>query len=457
MHHGGDAVAHSPFVTPAVERRERLQGWPERREGHGPCWAPALAALALPLSTGEQRKSQDTRGTSLFPVLSPLPAPPLQAQTPFPSLHSVPTAPSCPLCAGTSSFTPICETSWHTGAGRPRIACASWLCLYTGEGRVCSHRAEQSYTACLQGREQVVLQASRCLSPVVGGEVGCQEHRGFFLPHARGGLQGAGATVARQGGEDPRLIVLGWGGGSRIEHPPASTKSARVTRLPDTAFSLHKTGPPAPSLESDARSKQRNRLLRGQTPTTDQGYKRANGVALESPEDLTRRGQAQTPWWHRAGIGPTLHARGRTGVCEQRPNFKPRSYLPEGGECGSAPRPVSLTRTFHVVFFSGEALLRLASFFLPPELPSKKVKKSLLCSALRAGEKQIQETGRGGRTLPLSFNMSGFHLSRGAQTELSAIANPQRQPENKGTSHPTPGSQKAWQSGESLQSVSINI
>jgi len=43
---------------------------------------------------------------------------------------------------------------------------------------------------------------------------------------------------------------------------------------------------------------------------------------------------------------------------------------------------------FHVVFFSREVLLTLATFFLPPELLSKKVRKSPVCSELQAKGKE---------------------------------------------------------------------
>lgn len=49
---------------------------------------------------------------------------------------------------------------------------------------------------------------------------------------------------------------------------------------------------------------------------------------------------------------------------------------------------------FHVVFFSGEVLLRLASFFLPPEPLSKKVRKSPICSELQPEPREGREKER---------------------------------------------------------------
>lgn len=45
------------------------------------------------------------------------------------------------------------------------------------------------------------------LLPVVGSEVGCQEHGGFFPLHARGWLKATGGGGAR---EHSRLIILPW-------------------------------------------------------------------------------------------------------------------------------------------------------------------------------------------------------------------------------------------------------
>lgn len=45
------------------------------------------------------------------------------------------------------------------------------------------------------------------LLPVVGSEVGSQEHGGFLPPHARGRLEAVGAGGAR---ERPGLIILPW-------------------------------------------------------------------------------------------------------------------------------------------------------------------------------------------------------------------------------------------------------
>lgn len=49
------------------------------------------------------------------------------------------------------------------------------------------------------------------------------------------------------------------------------------------------------------------------------------------------------------------------------------------------PPSPALTRTFQVVFCSGDAVLGVVAFFLPPEALSKKARKAPACSELQHG------------------------------------------------------------------------
>ena len=53
-----------------------------------------------------------------------------------------------------------------------------------------------------------------------------------------------------------------------------------------------------------------------------------------------------------------------------------------------------LTKMFHVVFLSGEVLLGVVSFFLPPEPLSRKARNSPVCSELQRAPREGSEEER---------------------------------------------------------------
>lgn len=82
---------------------------------------------------------------------------------------------------------------------------------------------------------------------------------------------------------------------------------------------------------------------------------------------------------------------------EEKPPAQPPNsrLLARGAGSPASPPSPALTRTFHVVFCSGEAVLRVAAFFLPPELLSKKARKSPVCSELQPREGREKDARAG--------------------------------------------------------------